>query len=396
MFLNRGKMKVCAIIVAGGLGKRMGAKSPKQFLLLGRVPVIIHTIRAFEKASSIDRILLVLPESEMEPSKELIAGYGPKKVIRLTAGGRERQDSVRNGLMAVEPDIDMILVHDGVRPFVSEELIDTAVSEAAKHGAVSVGVPVKDTIKSTGADFRVKDTLDRKNLWITQTPQVFKRDILEEAYKRAYADAYFGTDDASLVERLGIPVVMVPGSYQNMKITTPEDLLYGEYILNQRGASMKVGIGYDSHRLVEGRKLILGGIDIPFDKGLEGHSDADALIHAIIDALLGAAGAGDIGGHFPDSDPEYRGISSMKLLEKIKILFDEKDFTISHIDASIILEKPKLSPFTNLMKNNIAGALGILPSSVNIKAKTNDGMGFVGRKEGVAVIATAAVKESMP
>lgn len=384
-------MKVCAIIPAGGIGKRMGGKSPKQFMLLGGIPVLVHTLRIFERASTVDRVVLVAPEGDIAATAELAAAHGCKKVAKIVPGGRERQDSVLNGLAAVGDACDIVAIHDAVRPFINEALVDTAVSGAAGLGAVCVGMPVKDTIKQLGPDDRAAATLNRKSLWIAQTPQVFKREILEEAYRRAYADGYYGTDDASLVERIGVPVAMIRGGYGNIKITTPEDLEYGEYLLQKGREAMRTGTGYDSHRLVEGRKLILGGVEIPFERGLAGHSDADALIHAVIDALLGAMGQGDIGKHFPDTNPVYKGISSLKLLDQIKALLAEMRFSILNIDAGIILERPKLAPFTDSMRENIARSLDIPAALVNIKAKTNEGMGFVGRGEGVAVFATATI-----
>lgn len=369
----------------------MGGNSPKQFMLLGGIPIVVHTLRIFERASTVDRVVLVAPEGDIAATAELAAAHGCKKVVKIVPGGRERQDSVLNGLAAVGDACEIVAIHDAVRPFINEALVDTAVSGAAELGAVCVGMPVKDTIKQSGPNDRAVATLDRKSLWIAQTPQVFKREILEEAYRRAYADRYYGTDDASLVERIGVPVAMIRGGYGNIKITTPEDLEYGEYLLQKGRAAMRTGTGYDSHRLVEGRKLILGGVEIPFERGLAGHSDADALIHAVIDALLGAMGQGDIGKHFPDTNPAYKGISSLKLLDQIKALLAETSFSILNIDAGIILERPKLAPFTDSMRENIARSLDIPAALVNIKAKTNEGMGFVGRGEGVAVFATATI-----
>ena len=383
-------MKTCVLVAAGGSGRRMGTEEPKQFMLLGGVPVIVRTIGVFERAKSIDRIVLILPEADLVRTREMVARAGFSKVAHLVAGGLERQDSVRNGLQVLEVDIDLVVVHDAVRPFITEDLVDLSVSSANEHGAVCVGVPVKDTIKSV-VDASVANTIERKNLWITQTPQVFRRDVLEEAYRRAYADGYYGTDDASLVERIGTPVFMLQGSYRNIKITTPDDLAYGEFMVNQGGSLTTVGIGYDSHRFVQGRKLVLGGVEIPSDRGLAGHSDADALIHAVIDAILGAMGEGDIGKHFPDTDPAYEGISSLKLLGRIKDLLTRKGQAVRHIDASIILERPKLAPHTAGMTGNLARALAIPASSISIKAKTNEGMGFVGRGEGIAVFAVATL-----
>ena len=230
---------------------------------------------------------------------------------------------------------------------------------------------------------------------LTQTPQVFLRNIICEAYAQAYRDGIYGTDDAALVERIGIPVMMIPGSNQNIKITTPEDLVMGEYILKQRSNVMKVGIGYDSHRLVKGRSLILGGVEIPSDMGLLGHSDADVLLHAICDAILGALGDGDIGKHFPDNDPAYKDISSLKLLQIVKERALAQGFGVGNVDATIIVEKPKLSSYMTKMIHNISQILEIDSSMVNIKASTNEGMGFVGRNEGIAVFSVVTIQEGI-
>jgi 2-C-methyl-D-erythritol 4-phosphate cytidylyltransferase/2-C-methyl-D-erythritol 2,4-cyclodiphosphate synthase len=390
-------MKKVAIILAGGAGKRLKAKSAKQYVLLAELPVLVHTLKVFQRASGIDEVILAVPENDIDFVRQgLIKKYNLTKVTNIVAGGAERQDSVRNALAAVNEECDIVVVHDGVRPFVTEKMIREVIASAEIRKAAVIGVPAKDTIKETEDNGVVLKTMPRQNLWLTQTPQAFHLDILRKAYESAYRDNYYGTDDASLVERIGIKVQMVTGAYDNIKITTPEDLIMAEALLkNRTGGKMilRSGFGYDSHRFTEGRKLILGGVEIPFDKGLQGHSDADALIHAICDALLGAAGAGDIGRHFPDTDPAYKGFSSMIFLERVREMISAKGFSINNIDATIIMEKPKLAPFADRIIANIAGILNLALTDVNIKAKTNEGMGFVGRNEGVAVFAIAAVAE---
>jgi 2-C-methyl-D-erythritol 4-phosphate cytidylyltransferase/2-C-methyl-D-erythritol 2,4-cyclodiphosphate synthase len=267
------------------------------------------------------------------------------------------------------------------------------VNAAKATGAAVAGVKTKDTIKEINENNIIEATVPRNKLWLAQTPQAFKYELLEEAYKMAYDEKYYGTDDASLVERMGKEVKMVESSYENIKITTNEDMLIADAMMIKRNkVGLRSGFGYDSHRFAADKKLILGGVEIYFDKGLYGHSDADALIHAICDALLGAAGAGDIGRHFPDTDPEYKNISSMILLEKVKKIIGVKCI-INNIDATIVIEKPKLAPYAAQMVSNIARILSISENCVNIKAKTNEGMGFTGRNEGVAVFAVAAVTE---
>lgn len=214
----------------------MGYERSKQYLMLGGIPIIVHTLRAFEKASLVHEIVLVVPESDINYVKlSIIEQYGISKVTRMIAGGMKRQDSVRNGLEAVSNDCHVVIIHDGVRPFISEELINTSIMKAIKEGAVTVGVPVKDTVKSVTEDGIIKKTLNRQELWLAQTPQTFTREIIQQAYRQAYEDNFYGTDEASLVERMNVKVIMVNGSYENIKITTPEDLAIGEFILKKRG-----------------------------------------------------------------------------------------------------------------------------------------------------------------
>jgi 2-C-methyl-D-erythritol 4-phosphate cytidylyltransferase/2-C-methyl-D-erythritol 2,4-cyclodiphosphate synthase len=390
-------MRTVAIISAGGAGKRLKAYVAKQYLLLNRVPILVHTLKIFQKLKAIDDIILVLPPDDLvSVRQELIDKYELTKVTSIVAGGKERQDSVRNGLAAIDGKCELILVHDAVRPFVTEKVIRQVAAAAKATGAASAGVKAKDTIKETEKDNTVAATIPRHNLWLTQTPQAFKLDILKKAYKKAYDEKFYGTDDASLVERMGIKVKMIAGSYDNIKITTPEDLVMAKAFIKSKSGDeiqTRIGCGYDSHRFVTGRKLILGGVEIPFKQGLQGHSDADALIHAICDALLGAAGSGDIGRHFPDTDPQYKDISSKVLLGRVRGIIEDKGFTINNIDATIIMEKPKVTPFVEKMIANIAKVLKMPASDINIKAKTNEGMGFVGRSEGIVVSAVAILNK---
>jgi 2-C-methyl-D-erythritol 4-phosphate cytidylyltransferase/2-C-methyl-D-erythritol 2,4-cyclodiphosphate synthase len=371
------------------------AQKAKQYLLLDHLPVLVHTLKAFQQAKIIDEIILVLPPDDVASAqKQLINKYGLTKVTAVIAGGKERQDSVRNGLAGINGKCDVVVIHDAVRPFVIQELIHQVVAAAKNTGAASAGVKAKDTIKETKKNNLVAATIPRQNLWLTQTPQAFKFDLLKKAYTAAYRDKYYGTDDASLIERIGAKVKMIDGSYENIKITTPEDLIMAKALMKKKTGSkmnFRNGFGYDSHRFAYGRKFILGGVEIPFDKGLQGHSNADALLHAICDALLGAAGCGDIGRHFPDTDAAYKDISSIILLKRVKKIIAAKGFSINNIDATVVMEMPKLAPYAAQMVSNIARALDIAETSVNIKAKTNEGMGFIGRNEGVAVFAMATV-----
>ena len=390
-------MITVAIIPAGGAGKRLKAQVAKQYLLLDHVPVLIHTLKVFQKSKVIDDIVLALPPDNLvSVRQELLDKYGFSKVTTIVAGGKERQDSVRNGLATINGKCDVVVIHDAVRPFVTEKMIRLVVAAAKTAGAASAGVKAKDTIKETKKDNMVAATIPRQNVWLTQTPQAFKFELLKKAYKTAYNEKFYGTDDATLVERIGKKVKMINGSYENIKITTSEDLFIAQALMKKKTGSktnFRNGFGYDSHRFASNRKLILGGVEIPFDKGLKGYSDADALIHAICDALLGAAGCGDIGRHFPDNDPKYKNISSIILLEKVKKIIEVKGFSINNVDATVVMEMPRLAPYAAQMISNIARVLDIAETCVNVKAKTNEGMGFIGQNEGVAVFATATLSE---
>lgn len=388
-------MKTVAIIPAGGAGTRLRSHVAKQYLMLDSSPIIVHTLKVFQDLNDIDEIILALPQKDlMLMRQELVEQYGLTKVKHAVAGGRQRQDSIKNCLEAIQGGCEIVLIHDAVRPFITEKIIRDVIETAGKTGAAIAAVKVKDTIKATGQGHVISSTVPRNTLWLAQTPQAFEYELIKNAYKTAYHDNFYGTDDASLVERLGIEVKIVEGSYTNFKITTHEDMMIAEALMQVRNTSVwRSGIGYDSHRLVEGRRLILGGEEIPYDKGLEGHSDADVLIHAICDALLGASGMKDIGRHFPDNDPEFKNISSMIILERVNTIIRQEGFSINNVDATVVMERPRLAPYIDKMVSNIARVLRMPEEGVSIKAKTNEGMGFVGREEGVAVYAIAALTE---
>ncbi len=389
-------MKTVALIPAGGSGRRLQTGVAKQYLILEGLPVLVRSLRVFEQAPVVDEVIVVVPQADIEfVRKELVKHYNLRKVAEVLAGGAERQDSVRNGLAIIDDTCGIVLVHDGVRPFVTVDMINDVVAAARNDQAAAIGVAVKDTVKETREDGFVTKTVPRSSLWLAQTPQAFKCNILQDAYRSAQKDNYHGTDDASLVERIGIKVKMIAGSYENLKITTPEDLIIAEALLKSKsggGMRVRTGYGYDSHQFAAGRKLILGGVEIPFEKGLDGHSDADALIHAVCDALLGAAAAGDIGGHFPDTDSSYKDISSLLLLGRVREIVAAKGFAISNVDVTIITERPKMASYAARIAKNLADVLHLSTDEINIKAKTNEGMGFIGRGEGIAVMAVVALK----
>ena len=365
--------KVTAIIVSAGSGKRFGGDVPKQFVKTGGVTVLEKATAAFENCPLIDRILIVTNQDFVLLTEKLVSGFS-KVEFPLIIGGKERQDSVNNALEKTGEEI--VLIHDAARPFVTREVIENVVKEAYSSGAALPGVTPKDTIRTE------KETLKRSELYQVQTPQGFDAAILRDAYKSAYDDGYYGTDDAGLVERTGRKVSIVQGDYGNIKITTSDDLPPSDR--EDRKMDIRVGTGFDVHKLVEGRKCILCGVDIPYEKGLLGHSDADVALHAAMDAILGAAGLGDIGRHFPDTDERYRGISSMKLLSEVNSLIKDEGYTVGNIDITIICERPKISPHIEEMRKNVADMLETDISRVNIKGTTTEKLGFTGRGEGIA------------
>ena len=279
----------------------------------------------------------------------------------------------------LDPGIAYVLVHDAARPFVTEDVVQEVIREAFDRGAAVPCVAVKDSLRENEGER--SRCVDRSRFFAVQTPQGFRKELLDEAYEKACKDGFSGTDDASLVERLGYNVEIVDGDYDNIKITTKEDL----------PMENRIGTGFDVHRLVEGRRLILGGVEIPYEKGLDGHSDADVLIHALMDALLGAAAMGDIGRHFPDTDDAYKGISSMKLLDRVNNILAENMYSIGNADITVIAQKPKLSPYIEKMRENVADVLGIGKDLINIKATTTEKLGFTGRGEGIAAEAVCSI-----
>lgn len=379
-----------AIIPAAGQGRRMGGETPKQYLPLEGRPLIWHTLACLERSPLIQALVLVVRPEDRQLAGQ-VAGDFPK-VRCLVPGGEERCDSVRAGLGATTEGDDIILVHDAVRPFVSQALIERVVSAAREWGAVIPALPVRETIKVVG-EGRVVETPLRSRLWAAQTPQGFKRSLLVEAFEKQAVGA---TDEAMLVEQLGHPVRVVEGEMGNLKITTPEDLAWAGWWMRAGGQmqtrNVRVGQGFDVHRLEAGRALVLGGVTIPFERGLAGHSDADVLIHAVMDALLGAAGLGDIGHLFPDTDSRYQGISSLLLLEEVRVRLQERAAHILNIDATLLAQRPRIAPHVPEMIARMAGALHLEPGRLSIKATTTEGLGFVGREEGIAAQALALVE----
>jgi 2-C-methyl-D-erythritol 4-phosphate cytidylyltransferase/2-C-methyl-D-erythritol 2,4-cyclodiphosphate synthase len=326
----------------------------------------------------------------------------------VVAGGGRRQDSVAAAFRQVAEDADVVIVHDAARPFVSADLIDRTIAAAAESGAAAAAIQARDTVKlagpgpggldgdggSAGRPY-VRQTLARESIFLAQTPQAFRRDV----FRTAIALNVEATDEAVLAEQAGYQVRLVEGEASNIKITTPEDVSLAEAIAATRDGRpasdshlMRIGTGYDLHRLVEGRPLVLGGVTVPADRGALGHSDADVVCHTVTDALLGAASLGDIGAHFPDSDPRWKGASSLDLLARAAALLAPRGLAIANVDVTIVLERPTLRPHIEAMRQAIAGRLDVDLSCVSIKAKTNEGVDAVGRGEAVAAHAVALLR----
>jgi 2-C-methyl-D-erythritol 4-phosphate cytidylyltransferase/2-C-methyl-D-erythritol 2,4-cyclodiphosphate synthase len=373
-----------AIIPAAGFGTRMKLGHPKQYHLLAGVPILLRTVRVFTENNHIDRIIVVVPGDWLKATHDLFDQHGlNSRNLLIVAGGRRRQDSVRAGLAALDDDTAIVLVHDGARPLVSQQIINRCYLAALHDGAGIAAVPVKDTLKRGDDSGQVQATIDRTALWQAQTPQAVRKELLTRAYLENGDDDV--TDESSLLEKASIPVTLVEGSETNIKITRPEDLLLAEKIIGQQSQpKVRIGHGYDAHRFAENRQLVLGGITVPHSHGLAGHSDADVLTHALCDALLGALGAGDIGTHFPDSDEKYAGIYSITLLKEVMTLAGSKGYSISNADITLVCQAPRLAPYLGEMIKLLEQTCKTASGAINVKATTTEKMGFTGRKEGIS------------
>lgn len=408
-------MFVSAIIVAAGKGERLGAALPKQFLDLGHGRTMVDLcVETFRSSQEVSELIVAVPVGwlrmrtvpiatrpekkgtvPISPSDPGVSGKGDCPLF-LVEGGARRQDSVARALAHVSADADIVVIHDAARPFVTPSLVDRTVEAAQIHGAALAAVPATDTVKQIGprdatGSRIVRTTLPREGIFLAQTPQAFRRDVLVDAMSAAHDIDV--TDEATLVERAGFPVHVVEGDPANIKVTTGHDLHEARRRLAEPvgnvTASWRIGNGYDLHRLVEGRPLILAGVRIPFHRGLDGHSDADIVCHAVTDAILGAAGAGDIGRLFPDSEPAWRGANSVELLRMATQTIHEAGFRVGNVDVTVIAERPRLLPHLDAMRHNLAAALGIDVTAVSIKGKTNETVGPIGRGEAMACHAVA-------
>ncbi|WP_165078990.1 MULTISPECIES: 2-C-methyl-D-erythritol 4-phosphate cytidylyltransferase [unclassified Desulfovibrio] len=387
---NFGEELPWAVLLAAGSGRRLAAAldgRPKQFLLFEGVPLYWRPAQVFAHSGAVGGIVLVFPEAALEVEARRLDALGAADDLGIpwlaVAGGPQRQDSVRLGLAAVPRHVRQVLVHDAARPFVSAALV-RRICAALAGGAPAVipGLPVTDTIKVVDADEPelAVGTPPRALLRAVQTPQGFDAALLREAHERARADAP-ATDDAALMEALGVPVRIIPGEAENVKITNPEDLAL---LRGDAPASLPCnGLGYDVHRYGGGRPLRLGGVEIPGAPGVFAHSDGDVLLHALMDAILGCASLGDIGQHFPDSDPALDGISSALLLDRVLELAAGAGIRLCHVDLTVVAQKPRLAPWREEIRNTVASLLGLARHEVNLKATTEEGLGFTGRVEGI-------------
>lgn len=390
-------MNTWAVIAAGGSGSRLreaGIDRPKQFLKLDGVPLYWHAARTFALVAGIRGIVFVFPPDRLEAAsaETLLLAQEERFPLpcRFAPGGAERQDSVRNALNALPPECGFVLVHDAARPFMTAKLAaDVLAALKQGHVAAIPGVPVVDTVKQVNDAGVVLGTVDRATLRAVQTPQGFSRTVLTEAHRKALEENLAVTDDAALLEALGVSVVMTEGDERNKKITAPADL----ELLHERGKEDSVvktprtGFGYDVHAYGGNRPLILGGVPIPSDITVSAHSDGDVLLHALVDAILGCLGRGDIGTLFPDTDPKFSGIESGVLLSEVLRLAFQDGFTITHADLTVVAQVPKIAPWREQIAANLARLLALQPHAVNVKATTEEKLGFTGEKKGIKAYA---------
>jgi 2-C-methyl-D-erythritol 4-phosphate cytidylyltransferase/2-C-methyl-D-erythritol 2,4-cyclodiphosphate synthase len=382
---------VTAIVPAAGAGTRLPGAVRKPFLPLGDEPILARTVGALSACDRVTAVIVAVAEADIEHTRALLDRAGRTKVTAVVPGGATRRASVAAGLAAAAA-ADWVLVHDGVRPFVSPDLVARVLEAARAIGAATAALPVTDTLKAVD-DGRVRRTVDRRGLYAVQTPQAFRAELLREAHRRVPAEAAV-TDDAELVERMGGTVAVVAGDPANIKITTPEEYALTRARLEAVAGPARVGVGYDVHRLVPGRALVLGGVHVPSPRGLLGHSDADALTHAIMDALLGAAGLPDIGHLFPPDDPAYREADSVALLGTVAVRLRAAGWAVLNVDAIVCAEAPRLAPFVAVMRARLADALAVPVEAIGVKATTAEGLGAVGRGDGISAQAVALLRRA--
>jgi 2-C-methyl-D-erythritol 4-phosphate cytidylyltransferase / 2-C-methyl-D-erythritol 2,4-cyclodiphosphate synthase len=379
-------MPVGVIVVAAGRGVRMGAPGPKQFVDLDGRTMLRRSVDAFDRHPLVDALVVVLP-ADLVASADAIVG-ATERPCQAVAGGARRQDSVASGLRAMPDHVDVVLVHDAARPFVGAGVIARVIEGVASFDAVVPAVLARDTVKRVVSGQAISETLRRDEIWLAQTPQGFRREVLAEAVALGQGGVE-ATDEAMLVERAGRRVVVVEGEAGNVKITTPDDLQAARARL--AAGAPRVGTGYDLHRLVDGRPLVLAGVQLLPDRGPLGHSDGDVVCHAVVDAMLGAAGAGDIGSHFPNTDPAWKNAAGLDLLGRAAAIVADRGWAVAGVDVTVLLERPKLAPHVTAIRAAMARVLGLGRDDVSVKGKTNEGVDAVGRGEAIAAHAVAVL-----
>ena len=383
---------VAAVVVAAGRGLRAGGEIPKQYRAIAGMPAIRPTLSAFCKHAEIDLVQPVIHPSD----EELFHGAsgGLEKLLPPVAGGATRQISVQAGLQALQPHHpELVLIHDAARPFLSGGLIGRAIGAGRAHSAAVPGIAIADTVKRIDADGTVSETLDRARLRMVQTPQAFIFSLIADAHRRAAAagrDDF--TDDAALAEWAGHRVRVFEGEAGNVKLTTNDDFARAELLHAAALADVRTGNGFDVHAFADGDHVMLGGVRIPHSRAVTGHSDADVVLHALVDAILGALAEGDIGQHFPPSDPQWRGASSDRFLAFACERLRARGGVIGNLDVTVVCESPRVSPHRDAMRARIAAIAGIAVDRVAVKATTSEKLGFTGRGEGIIAMATATIR----
>ncbi len=367
-------IKAAAILACGGSSTRMGEN--KLLIDICGKSCILRSCEALAKSEYVTKIIVSAPKSLHDRYASELKSVA--KPVIFVESGETRQQSVKNAV--AKADEDIIIIHDGARPLVSTETVNKSVLDAAEFGSSIVCTPSKDTVRVASPNGSYAP--DRAGVYIVRTPQTFKRELYLNALASASGDY---TDDSQLLDSVGITPHITIGEYENIKLTTPEDVAVARSIISKEEAKpMRIGHGYDVHKLVLGRKLILGGVEIEYEKGLLGHSDADVLTHAVMDSMLGAAALGDIGKLFPDNDPAYKGADSIKLLEVVSERIKAEGYSVSNIDVTVIAQAPKLAPFIDKVRKRLADAIGIDVNQVSVKATTEEGLGFTGEGLGIA------------
>ncbi len=388
---------VSALIVAAGTGERFGGSLPKVYADLCGEPMFVWSLQAFDSLPEVTDLVLVVAEEHLDRARAICRMQPLETHWSVVPGGPRRQDSVRMGLEAMaQAGPDIVCIHDAARPLVTHQIIRQSIELCRRHGAAVASVPISDTVKSFAPDGAVAETLDRSRLRAMQTPQTFSYELIVAAHRKVQREGLEITDDAAALELCGQTAIASPGAKENVKVTVPEDLPYVEWLLRRRfgrldTAGVRAGYGYDLHRLVEGRRLVLCGIEFDHERGLLGHSDADVALHALADAILGAAALGDIGEHFPDTDPTFRDADSALLLAEAVEMAAQAGWAVSNVDMTIVAEEPKIAPQREEMRRSVASILGVDASCVSVKATTDEGLGPIGEGQAIACHAVATL-----